>query len=59
MSKLFEATFYQKWSQGIEVVQNIFADSKDDAAELLIELDNNEDEPLGLNDLEYSVRLID
>ena len=55
MSKLFQVTFYKKWSQEVEIVHNVFADSKEDAALLIVELDNNEDISLGLEDLEYFV----
>ena len=58
MANLYEVTFFKKWSQEIEAIQNIIADSEDDAIGLLIDLDNNnDDEFLGLEDLEYSIKV--
>ena len=58
MTKLYEVTFFKKWSQEVLTIKNIFADSEYDAIGLLIDLDNNEDIPDGLDDLEYTIREI-
>lgn len=58
MSKLYEVTFFKKWHQEVLTIKNIFADSEDDAIGLLIDLDNNEDTPEGLEDLEYTIQEI-
>lgn len=55
---LFEVSFYKKWSQEVLVVLNVFSNNIEDAVGLLIDLDNNEEESLGLEDLEYSAREI-
>lgn len=59
MANLYEVTFFKKWSQEVEVIQNVVANSECDAIGLLIDLDNNNDnEFLGLEDLEYSIKVI-
>ncbi len=55
---LFEVSFYKNGGQEVLVVLNIVADNIEDAVGLLIDLDNNEEESLGLEDLEYSAREI-
>ena len=59
MKNLYEVTFFKKWSQEVEIILNILADSEEDAINLLIDLDNNndDDEFLGLENLEYSIRV--
>jgi hypothetical protein len=59
MTNLYQVTFFKKWSQEVEIILNILADSKEDAINLLIDLDNNndDDEFLGLENLEYSIRV--
>ena len=61
MENLYEVTFFKKWSQEVEIILNIIADSEEDAIKLLIDLDNNnnddDDEFLGLENLEYSIRV--
>ena len=59
MENLYEVTFFKKWSQEVEIILNIIADSEEDAINLLIDLDNNndDDEFLGLENLEYSIRV--
>ena len=59
MKNLYEVTFFKKWSQEVEIILNIIADSEEDAINLLSDLDNNndDDEFLGLENLEYSIRV--
>lgn len=59
MTNLYQVTFFKKWSQEVEIILNILADSEEDAINLLIDLDNNnnDDEFLGLENLEYSIRV--
>ena len=59
MENLYEVTFFKKWSQEVEIILNIIADSEEDAINLLIDLDNNNDDDgfLGLENLEYSIRV--
>ena len=58
MTNLYQVTFFKKWSQEVEIILNILADSEEDAINLLIDLDNNnDDEFLGLEDLEYSIKV--
>ena len=53
---MFEVTFFKKWLQEIETIIIVSGDNVDDAINLIIDLDNNSDNYLGLEDLEYSVR---